>query len=70
MTLPLVGSRGEIVVTENGDATDFNIFSSCYSKAFNGLPLVIIKAKRGQTGPVAITAESDSLPAMTCTVLT
>ena len=70
MTLLFVDSPGEIVVTDNGDATDFNIFSSCDSKAFKGLPLAIIKAKRCQTGSVVITAESDDLSAVTCTVLT
>jgi len=65
-----VSGPGEIVATDNGDATDFNIFSSHDRKAFNGLAMVIIKAKRGQTGPIVITAESDSLPAVTCTVLT
>jgi beta-galactosidase len=65
-----VSGPGEIVATDNGDATDFNVFSSHDRKAFNGLALVIIKAKRGQTGPVIITAESDGLPAVTCTVLT
>ena len=61
---------GEIVATDNGDPTDFNIFSSHDRKTFNGLAMVIIKAKRGQTGPVVITAETDGLPAVTCTVLT
>jgi len=65
-----VSGPGEIVATDNGDATDFNIFSSHDRKAFNGLALVIIKAKRGHAGPVVITAESDGLPAVTCTVLT
>jgi beta-galactosidase len=65
-----VSGPGEIVATDNGDPTDFNIFSSHDRKAFNGLAMVIIKAKRGQTGPVVITAESDGLPTVTCTVLT
>jgi beta-galactosidase len=65
-----VSGPGEIVATDNGDATDFNIFSSHDRKAFNGLALVIIKAKRDQTGSVVITAESDGLPAVTCTVTT
>jgi beta-galactosidase len=65
-----VSDPGEIVATDNGDATDFNIFSSHDRKAFNGLALVIIKTKRDQTGSVVITAESDGLPAVTCTVTT
>jgi beta-galactosidase len=65
-----VSGPGEIVATDNGDATDLNIFSSHDRKAFNGLALVIIKAKRGQSGSVIITAESDGLPAVTCTITT
>jgi len=65
-----VSGPGEIVATDNGDATDFNVFSSHEHKAFNGLALVIIKAKHGQTGQVVISAESDKLPFATCTVLT
>jgi beta-galactosidase len=65
-----VTGPGKIVATDNGDPTDVNIFSSHDRKAFNGLAIVIVKAKRGQTGPVIITAESDSLTAATCTVLT
>jgi beta-galactosidase len=65
-----VSGPGEIVATDNGDPTDFTIFSSPDRKVFNGLALVIIKAKRNQSGPVVITAECDGLPAATCTVLT
>jgi hypothetical protein len=31
---------------------------------------VIVKSKRGQTGPVVVTAESDGLTAATCTITT
>lgn len=70
MTLLFVGNPGEIVVTDNGDATDFNIFSPHDRIAFNDLSLVIIKAKHRQTGPVVLAVEYDSLHAVTCTVLT
>ncbi|MBN1805400.1 MAG: hypothetical protein JW837_09130 [Sedimentisphaerales bacterium] len=63
-----VGGPGEIVATDNGDPTDLNIFSSGDRKAFNGLAMAIIKAIRGQKGPIVVTAESDGLPAVTCTV--
>ncbi len=65
-----INGPGEIVSTDNGDPTDFTVFSSHERKAFNGLALVIIKAKRDRPGPVVITAESDGLPAVTCTVTT
>jgi beta-galactosidase len=70
VTLLFVGKPGEIVATDNSDATDFNIFSSYARKAFNGLALVIIKAKRCQTGSVVLVVEYDILHAITCTVLT
>ena len=63
-----VSGPGEIVATDNGDATDFNVFSSHERKAFNGLALVIIKSKRGQSGSVVVTAESDGFPAASCTI--
>lgn len=63
-----VSGPGEIVATDNGDATDLNIFSSHDRRAFNGLALVIIKAKRGQTGSIIITAESEGLPNAVCTI--
>jgi beta-galactosidase len=65
-----VSGPGEIVATDNGDPTDFNIFSSHERNAFSGLALVIVKSKRGQTGPVVVTAESDGLTAATCTITT
>ncbi|MBN2180904.1 MAG: DUF4982 domain-containing protein [Sedimentisphaerales bacterium] len=65
-----VSGPGEIVATDNGDPTDFTIFSSPNRKVFNGLALVIIKAKRNQSGSVVIAAESDGLPRATCTILT
>jgi beta-galactosidase len=65
-----IDGPGEIVATDNGDPTDLNIFSSHDRKAFNGLALVIVKAKHGQTGAVTITAKSDGLPDATCTITT
>ncbi len=52
---------GEIVATDNGDPTDFTVFASAERKAFNGLALVIVKAKRGQTGRILVTAKSQGL---------
>jgi beta-galactosidase len=56
-----VQGPGEIVATDNGDPTDFTVFSSKERKAFNGLAMVIVKAKRGQTGIITITAKSEGL---------
>jgi beta-galactosidase len=65
-----VSGPGEIVATDNGDATDLNIFSSHDRKVFNGLALVIIKAKRGQTGQIVVKAESEGLSQAVCTITT
>ena len=65
-----VSGPGEIVATDNGDPTDFDVFSSHDRKAFSGLALVIIRGKPGQPGTIELKAESDELPAVTCTVLT
>jgi beta-galactosidase len=56
-----VGAPGEIVATDNGDPTDRTAFPSKDCKVFNGLALVIVRAKRGQSGQIIVTAKSDGL---------
>jgi len=56
-----VSGPGEIVATDNGDATSLVPFQSPERKAFNGLALVVVRAKAGQTGTIVLTAESDGL---------
>lgn len=56
-----VDGPGEIIATDNGDATSFVPFSSHERKAFNGLALVIVKAKKGAKGKFAVSALSDGL---------
>jgi len=56
-----VSGPGEIVATDNGDATDLVAFSEPDRKAFNGLALVVVKAKRGQSGTITVTATSEGL---------
>jgi beta-galactosidase len=63
-----ISGPGEIVATDNGDPTDMTVFPSHERNAFNGLALVIVKAKRGRTGKIVITAESEGLPAASCSV--
>lgn len=58
-----VSGPGEIVATDNGDATSFESFQLPRHKAFNGLALVIVKLKPGATGPVTVKAESEGLVA-------
>lgn len=52
---------GEIVATDNGDPTDFVPFSSHERDAFNGMALVIVRAKPGQTGAIRLHVESTGL---------
>jgi beta-galactosidase len=63
-----ISGPGEIVATDNGDPTDLNIFSSPDRHAFNGLALAIVKAKRGQTGVITLTAKSDGLTMATTSI--
>jgi len=60
-----ISGPGEIVATDNGDPTDMNIFSKPERHAFNGLALAIVKAKRGQSGVITVTAKSDGLTTAT-----
>jgi beta-galactosidase len=52
---------GEIVATDNGDPTSMESFQSPERNAFNGLALVIVRAKEGQSGTIKLTARSNGL---------
>jgi beta-galactosidase len=52
---------GEIVATDNGDATSFESFQAPERNAFNGLALVIVRAKPGQPGTIKLKATADGL---------
>ena len=78
LTAPRAGNRihfdlqgpGEIIATDNGDPTSFESFQSHDRKAFNGLCLVIVRAKPGQPGQILITATADGLKAGTVSIKT
>jgi beta-galactosidase len=61
---------GEIVATDNGDATSFESFHSHDRNAFNGLCLVIVRGKAGQPGKIKITATADGLKTGTASINT
>ena len=63
-----VEGAGEIVATDNGDATDLTSFQSHSRKAFNGLALVIVRAKKGASGPIVVRASSDGLQSGAVTI--
>jgi beta-galactosidase len=52
---------GDIIATDSGDPTSFELFQSHDRKAFNGLCLVIVRGKPGQTGKIKLTAMADGL---------
>jgi beta-galactosidase len=56
-----VEGQGEIVATDNGDATSLQPFQSHDKKAFNGKCLVIIRARPGGTGAIQLKAAADGL---------
>ncbi|MGV3704690.1 MAG: beta-galactosidase GalB [Arcticibacter sp.] len=61
---------GEIVATDNGDPASFVSFASHEREAFNGLCLVIVRAKKGQTGKIRLVAEAEGLMPQTITINT
>ena len=63
-----ISGPGEIVATDNGDPTDMTVFASPHRRAFNGLALAIVKAKRGQTGAITLTARSEGLETASTTI--
>jgi beta-galactosidase len=61
---------GEIVATDNGDATSFESFQSHDRNAFNGLCLVIVRAKAGESGKITLRATSEGLVAIEIPITT
>ncbi|HCY40130.1 MAG TPA: beta-galactosidase [Prolixibacteraceae bacterium] len=52
---------GEIVATDNGDSYNLESFASHHREAFNGLALVIVRAKTGEKGTIILKAKSSGL---------
>lgn len=63
-----VSGPAEIVATDNGDPTSLESFQSKERAAFNGLVLVVIRTKPGETGPITLRAKSDGLAAADVTL--
>ncbi len=59
---------GEIVATDNGNPADMVTFHATERKAFNGLALVVVRAKPNITGQIRITAKSATLTTAETTV--
>jgi beta-galactosidase len=56
-----IGGPGEIVATDNGDATSYESFQKPEHDAFNGLALVIVRSKPGLSGAIKLYATSEGL---------
>ena len=52
---------GEIVATDNGDATDLTAFGSKTRRAYNGMALVIVRARKGARGAITVRASAPGL---------
>jgi beta-galactosidase len=63
-----IEGAGEIVATDNGDATDLSLFRSNSRKAYNGMALVIIRSLRGKGGKIRLKAVADGLRSSEITI--
>jgi len=54
---------GQIVATDNGDATSHESFQSTERNAFNGLCLAIVRAQPGASGRIRLTVQAEGLAA-------
>ncbi len=65
-----IAGPGEIAAVDNGDATSFESFQAHERKAYNGLALVIIRSKPGESGKITLKAMSDGLTGAETSVTT
>jgi beta-galactosidase len=56
-----VSGPGEIVAVDNGDATGHESFQIPERNAYNGLCLVIVRARPGKSGRISLKAQADGL---------
>ena len=59
---------GEIIATDNGDATSHESFQAQERAAFNGLCLVVVRSRNGEAGKITLKAEADGLKDATVVV--
>jgi beta-galactosidase len=65
-----VAGPGELVATDNGDATSFEPFPSPERAAFNGLVLGIVRARPGVAAPITVRVDADGLQGATVSLQT
>ncbi|MEX0324133.1 MAG: beta-galactosidase GalB [Puniceicoccaceae bacterium] len=56
-----VSGAGKIQAVENGDSNCFEPIQGKQRSAFNGLCQVIVRTKKGESGPITVTATADGL---------
>ena len=59
---------GEIVAVDNGDATSFESFQARERHAYNGLALVVVRTRPGESGVITLKAQSDGLASAAVTL--
>ena len=68
MTFSLEGP-GEIVATDNGDERDFSDFHTPVRRVLNGWAQVIVRARHGANGEIAVRAMAGGLESATVKVV-
>ena len=56
-----ISGPGELIATDNGDATDHTLFQSNQRKAFNGLALAVVRSTPGNPGAIVVRVTSEGL---------
>ena len=64
-----IEGAGDIIATDNGDASDLTAFVSKKRNAFNGLALVIVRSKKGEKGTIKVRAKSNGLEMATVEIV-
>jgi beta-galactosidase len=63
-----VSGPGEIVSTDNGDPADTTVFPSLTRNAFSGLALAVVRANKGASGEITVSASASGLEGAKVTV--
>ena len=64
-----VSGPGEIAAVDNGNPATTDPFQANWRKLFNGLAMVVLRAKSGTTGEIQLLAEAENLEPATAVIL-
>lgn len=56
---------GEIIAVGNGDPTGHESFQALKKRVFNGMALVVIRSRKGESGGLRLTTQSEGLSTAT-----